>query len=941
MATSTKPTGKLFVVSTSHMDWDWIATFEQYYNIGNPTGPTYAVRDILDTAISLMSNTAASASSGETGSPLYQYNLAELAWLQRYLQDNPGLLPTLASLEGQLFFLGGGITSPDNLMCNGEAFIRNYLVGRAYVKNIGLDGLLSDVCWIPDDFGQDPQLPVVLVAMGMKGVSFLRLPGNQPGPPDYQPVNLTPPTLPSLSEQLKTSGVTFLWQAADNSTILTQQMSSGYGVIWDQSGALASSLSEFLRATGVLQPGNLFLAPCGGDFSMPSRDLIQAVCSYNKNPVNGICAELRTFEDFIDAMNQYETDNPGTLKTWKSFDASNYWTGCFAGRVALKIRQQRTVNHLLAAETLSTLLRGQANLSGTVLDAIDCAIDAAWENLVPSTHHDYVVGTAPDQTYWMEQEPLSALALAQSSAALAEAMSRLGHAVKPAAQTDEIPYVAFNPSGFARQVGTVVEIPRSRTSKRSPPSACPEAPLRLSRRCGTGTFCCPIRSSAAPATAASICPKPPLCPRRRSPAPSEATASSFTFGNGIVQITVAQASGWAITSIKDLQNGGAELLTAGAVNQIAVYYEPCAGNGDLCQDNPAAGNLYQMGNELGPKYAANGGFYTDDTGVFAGGVGSMAESGPYRQHFVGRIHNETNNLAVTVEYLLETGEPLVRMRVTGQAASTATSIVTSWTLRDGNGNPPSGISYGTPNHWNGPGYTAYWYGPTFRATHDFVLLEQGNETGNPLAAIYHEGMRAWAFDGQTLMGVLFRNAPGRMRGAAGTDTSVHVQHYAFRLPGVAGAVTCQPLQESLAFQLRQPAAPVVVPETPLSLLPETGMLAAMEEPNAIVRMARSQPGSGGTSTDTGTRGGPCPFSFVLRIYQPTNSAADAFHVKVPFLASVDSPKPAVSLVTALEEEMNVASPPYSNGIVEIQSMPTLTTLRIQSYGTNVMPTNGK
>ena len=37
--------GTLFVISTSHMDWDWVATFEQYYNIGNPNR-TNSVRDI-------------------------------------------------------------------------------------------------------------------------------------------------------------------------------------------------------------------------------------------------------------------------------------------------------------------------------------------------------------------------------------------------------------------------------------------------------------------------------------------------------------------------------------------------------------------------------------------------------------------------------------------------------------------------------------------------------------------------------------------------------------------------------------------------------------------------------------------------------------------------------------------------------------------------------
>src|SRR5580698_4117958 len=107
--------GVIFCVSTSHMDWDWIATFEQYYN-GSGSGQL-PVRYILDQAFSLINS--------NTG---YQYNLAEVAWLKRYMQDKP-VIPASLDLNGSFYFLGGVMTSPDNLVCNGEAFIRNYLIG--------------------------------------------------------------------------------------------------------------------------------------------------------------------------------------------------------------------------------------------------------------------------------------------------------------------------------------------------------------------------------------------------------------------------------------------------------------------------------------------------------------------------------------------------------------------------------------------------------------------------------------------------------------------------------------------------------------------------------------------------------------------------------------------------------------------------------------------
>ncbi len=217
---------------------------------------------------------------------------------------------------------------------------------------------------------------------------------------------------------------------------------------------------------------------------------------------------------------------------------------------------------------------------------------------------------------------------------------------------------------------------------------------------------------------------------------------------------------------------------------------------------------------------------------------------------------------------------------------------------------------------------------------------QGNEDGNPVAAVYHLAMRSWALAGSQLLGVLFRNAPGIDRGAAGTDTAVHTQNYAYRITGVGNAASCQPLQESLAVQQRQRVAPVVTTAPVLNTLEETGMLAAMQESNAIIRVARTQEGSGGTPTDTTLNGGPLPFSFVLRIYQPTNSTAGTWHVNAPFLTTKGT-DPSVSLVTALEAESDAAPPTYADGVITIASMPTLATVRVQTVGTYVAPNDGK
>ena len=359
------------------MDWDWRATFEQYYSIGITSRPNAdpitPVRATLDKAISLMQ---------DVSNPGYQFNLAEVAWLKRYLLDKPTLAPQMVLLENKFFFLGGGITSPDNLVCNGEAFIRNYLTGRNYVKSIGLGNLLTDICWIPDDFGHDPQLPVVLNAMGMKAVSFWRVPGNEPVPPDaYRP---TDPKIKSVQDELFGNSVCFMWKAADGSVTLTQQMyngrNCGYGIIFNQDGTHAdtgaSTLNSFVQLgfkPASICDQELYVAPCGADFSHPSFDLVRAVDVYNSKYYSstGIYAVMGTFVEFADRL----LEDTHQLRTIQNLDASNFWTGYFATRVQLKINQQRTVNQLMAAESLVTLLNAVSNLSVPVFTALTQQIE--------------------------------------------------------------------------------------------------------------------------------------------------------------------------------------------------------------------------------------------------------------------------------------------------------------------------------------------------------------------------------------------------------------------------------------------------------------------------------------------------------------------------------------------------------------------------------------
>src|SRR5439155_9683307 len=118
------------VSQSSHLDWDWRHTFEEYFQ-GPLTDPFLFIRPgtvdtILSDALGLMSASHASGAH-------YYYSVAEMGYLQRFVEAHPDRLDSLRAVGADLRIVGGGITSPDSLLPPGEAFIRDYLVGKHWV----------------------------------------------------------------------------------------------------------------------------------------------------------------------------------------------------------------------------------------------------------------------------------------------------------------------------------------------------------------------------------------------------------------------------------------------------------------------------------------------------------------------------------------------------------------------------------------------------------------------------------------------------------------------------------------------------------------------------------------------------------------------------------------------------------------------------------------
>ncbi|HXO72375.1 MAG TPA: hypothetical protein VN838_25735, partial [Bradyrhizobium sp.] len=277
--TGSTPGYTMFVDQSAHLDWDWIRTFAQnYWYYTDDEG----VNDIIASGI-------AKAQAGGGAGGTYYYTVCEMGFFRRFIEVNPHQIASIKKLGDNFQVISGGVTSPDCLVCSGEGFVRNYLVGQTWLSaTLGMTP--KPQCWLPDDFGQGPELPALLTALGFVGVAFCRLPG----------MSNYPNTM--LQNQLVTNGLDFIWQASDGSSVIAHWMINTYAFgneLYDpQTGqADPEAINNFIAAyysspasppppppppptyTGAATP--FMYIPIDDDFSMPIEGLQDDISGWN------------------------------------------------------------------------------------------------------------------------------------------------------------------------------------------------------------------------------------------------------------------------------------------------------------------------------------------------------------------------------------------------------------------------------------------------------------------------------------------------------------------------------------------------------------------------------------------------------------------------------------------------------------------------------------
>ncbi len=443
----------LILSQSSHLDIDWQKSFENYYTAFVETAFTQA-HDLL------------------AANPRARYSIAEMAFLQRHLQQHPEQLAGFkdAAKRGALHIVGGGMTSPDTLLPETELLLRDYLYGIQFAEET-LE-ITPTSAWLPDSFGHSGTAPDVLASLGLRSVAFSRIDGaptlgqmitGQTGP---YPL---PGSLAATLKDKKTND--FMWQGPNGGVVLGHFLvgigmyCEGDNIDYDEpiqipGGHLGdfkgddptftdAKIDSYIADLTPYAATNYLFVPVGCDFQAPKPRLIEYADGYNQRryPQTGVWVVAATFDDYAALMWLHAAELP-TIQA----EMSPVYMGYFGSRADVKRGIRDAARPFLTAEPFAALLGAEA------LPAWHEAEDA-WRLLTRTNHHDFVPGTCADNVVADEQMPMLADLQAKGQAFLQTVADLLADHL-PATPGSVARVIVFNATGVGQQGPVEFSLPK-------------------------------------------------------------------------------------------------------------------------------------------------------------------------------------------------------------------------------------------------------------------------------------------------------------------------------------------------------------------------------------------------------------------------------------------------------------------------------------------------
>jgi hypothetical protein len=399
----------LVLGETTHWDPNWLWTSEEYYQ--------RRVDSTLEQVIARL---------GEE--PRRVFSLECLFFLRLFWERHAELHDTIRELVNskRLRLTGTGITTPDTLLPDTEAILRDYLGGQEWLRARGMN-VEPQLAYLPDDFGHSPHLPVLLQALGFSQACVTRIDGMYFVGADWRLKKAFP--LPGssaelLQRELKT--LDFRWASPDGSEVLChwnaftyfqgdmlahkgiiRWMGTAFGVPWRTARHIAGRIDGFVRSLDPLRRTPYMFCPIGCDFNDPLGDLVFLLDRYNERSFekSGVWVLNAGMDDYLDLVSHHRDRLPRL-----ELDPNPYWMGFYASRPQIKHQYNRISRKLELADNLSAMRQAAGRWSCLRQQCIDPALApgqlrSAWDRMVVCNHHDFITGTSPDRVVEEEQRP--------------------------------------------------------------------------------------------------------------------------------------------------------------------------------------------------------------------------------------------------------------------------------------------------------------------------------------------------------------------------------------------------------------------------------------------------------------------------------------------------------------------------------------------------------
>jgi hypothetical protein len=385
---------------SSHWDPNWLLTSEEYY--------TWRIERILDEVVEALEQ-----------QPRRVFGIECLFFLRLYWDRRPDRQATVRRLvnEGRMRITGTGLTTPDTNLPHAEAILRDYLLGQEWLRRNGMT-VEPALLYLPDSFGHTPALPSIARALGVDMVAVTRIDGMAFIGSDFRPASDFPLAGSSADALSRLGTQTFVWRAPDGAEVLghwnaftyfhgdmlahrgiIRWMGLAFGVPWRTRGHVRRRIERFSRELQGLSRTPYLLCTIGCDFNGPIPGLVDLLDRYNRHdyPHTGVWAVNAGMDDYMRLAGAHREALPVV-----SLDPNPYWMGSHASRPAIKRRCNRLAHTLMVSEKLACA-KAITTEGADVPEAIRRDLDAGWELVALSNHHDFITGTSPDRVFLAEQ----------------------------------------------------------------------------------------------------------------------------------------------------------------------------------------------------------------------------------------------------------------------------------------------------------------------------------------------------------------------------------------------------------------------------------------------------------------------------------------------------------------------------------------------------------